>query len=121
MINLSNSKFKCYCYNPHSPKIKKNYFFGFFLIIFTLSLIFFSKSNLDAAKSGLALWANSVIPSLFCFFVATDLLSHTFVVSFLGKLLTKLMKPVFNVPGEGAFALVMGIISGYPTRCKNYL
>ena len=25
------------------------------------------------------------------------------------------MKPLFNVPGEGSFALIMGIISGYPT------
>ena len=28
------------------------------------------------------------------------------------------MKPIFNVPGEGAFALVMGIISGYPIGAK---
>ena len=28
------------------------------------------------------------------------------------------MKPVFNVPGEGIFALLMGIISGYPVGAK---
>lgn len=99
-------------------KLKKDFFIGFIIILFTLSLIIFSKANLEAAKSGLTLWFNSVVPSLFCFFVATELLSHTFVVSWLGKILNKLMKPLFNVPGEGAFALVMGIISGYPTGAK---
>lgn len=28
------------------------------------------------------------------------------------------MRPLFNVPGEGAFAFLMGIISGYPTGAK---
>ena len=28
------------------------------------------------------------------------------------------MKPIFNVPGEGAFALLMGTISGYPMGAK---
>ena len=28
------------------------------------------------------------------------------------------MKPLFNVPGEGAFPLIMGIISGYPVGAK---
>ena len=28
------------------------------------------------------------------------------------------MRPIFNVPGEGAFALIMGIISGYPVGAK---
>lgn len=28
------------------------------------------------------------------------------------------MKPLFNVPGEGIFALLMGIISGYPVGAK---
>ena len=28
------------------------------------------------------------------------------------------MRPIFNVPGEGAFPLIMGIISGYPVGAK---
>lgn len=86
--------------------------------IFTMLLIVFSKENLLAAKSGLSLWANSVVPSLFPFFIATELLLHTNIINFLGNMLTKIMKPLFNVPGEGAFALIMGIISGYPTGAK---
>ena len=28
------------------------------------------------------------------------------------------MNPLFNVPGEGSYAFIMGIISGYPVGAK---
>lgn len=87
-------------------------------LAFTFCLLIFSKSNLPAVKSGLALWANSVVPSLFPFFVATELLMHTNIITLLGHLLNRFMKPLFNIRGEGSFAFIMGIISGYPVGAK---
>lgn len=86
--------------------------------IFTICLVIFSKSNLVAAKDGLILWANNVVPSLLPFFIATELLSYTNVIARLGKLLNPIMRPLFHVPGIGSYALLMGIISGYPTGAK---
>lgn len=106
------SKIKIY-----TISVKRN-LLSIILILFTISLVIFSRSNLEAAKSGLFLWANNVVPSLFPFFIATELLGHTNVIKLLGKYLNKFMKPIFNVPGEGAFAFIMGIISGYPTGAK---
>lgn len=98
-------------------KLKRNILPLIFLG-FTLCLLIFSKSNLPAVKSGLTLWATSVVPSLFPFFVSTELLMHTRIVNILGRLLNKYMKPLFNIRGEGAFAFIMGIISGYPVGAK---
>ena len=64
------------------------------------------------------MWANYVIPSLFPFFVATELLMHTNIINIFGKVLNNYMRPLFNIPGEGAFAFIMGIISGYPVGAK---
>lgn len=88
------------------------------ILLFTICLIIFSNTNLEASKHGIALWANAVLPSLFPFFIATELLSRTNIVSYLGKLFHGIMKPVFNVSGEGIFALIMGVISGYPIGAK---
>lgn len=88
------------------------------LVLFTGCLVIFSNSNLSAAKNGLVLWANSIVPTLFPFFVATDLLSHTNFTYYMGKVLNRFMKPIFNVRGEGCFAFIMGIISGYPIGAK---
>lgn len=86
--------------------------------LFTIFLIVFSSDNLVSAKSGIILWANSVLPSLLPFFIATELLGHTNIIFDLGRFFEKIMRPIFNVPGEGAFILIMGIISGYPTGAK---
>ncbi len=96
----------------------KNSFIPICICFFTIFLLIFSKANLSSAKTGLALWANSVVPSLLPFFIATELLGYTNVISVLGKLLNRFMRPIFNVPGEGAFPFIMGIISGYPMGAK---
>lgn len=96
----------------------KNLILPFSICFFILFLLLFSKTNIIAAKTGLSLWANSVLPSLLPFFIATELLGYTNIVRICGRLLNTLMRPVFNVPGEGAFALLMGIISGYPVGAK---
>lgn len=103
--------------NFYVIKLKRN-FLPLLFLGFTFCLLIFSSNNLPAIKSGLSLWANSVVPSLFPFFVATELLMHTNIVSQLGSLLHRFMKPIFNIRGEGAFAFIMGIISGYPIGAK---
>ena len=97
--------------------IKKS-FIPICICVFTMFLLIFSNANLSSAKTGLSLWANSVVPSLLPFFIATELLGYTNVISILGKLLNKFMRPIFNVPGEGSFPFIMGVISGYPMGAK---
>ena len=97
--------------------VKRNLLPALFCL-FTACLVIFSKSNLSAAKTGLLLWANQVVPSLLPFFMATEMLSYTTIVSKIGKFLDPIMRPLFNVPGCGAYAFIMGIISGYPVGAK---
>ena len=87
-------------------------------VLFTIFLFIFATTNLSAAKTGLSLWASNVVPSLFPFFIATELLSYTPLVTYLGKIFEKFMRPIFNVPGIGSYAFIMGIISGYPVGAK---
>ncbi len=101
----------------YAIKIQKN-ILAIFFILFTISLLIFSSTNLPAIKNGLILWATSVVPALFPFFVANELLMHTNIIHYIGKLFNKIMKPIFNVRGEGSFALIMGILSGYPIGAK---
>lgn len=96
----------------------KKYFFTIVFSIFIISLLAFSQNNIQAAKSGLLLWSEAVIPSLLPFFIASNLLCKTNIISICGKYLGKLMRPLFNLPGESAIALLIGIISGYPVGAK---
>lgn len=96
----------------------KKYIFAIFSFLFVILLIFYSSSNLEAAKNGLKLWSENVVPTLFPFFVATEILCSTNFINLAGKILRKPVKKIFNVPGEGAIALILGIISGYPVGAK---
>lgn len=96
----------------------KKYFFTILFFIFLISLILFSSSNIQAAKNGLILWAEAVVPSLFPFFIASDLLCKTNLISICGRYLGKFMRPLFNLPGEAIIAIIIGTISGYPVGAK---
>lgn len=85
---------------------------------FILLLIVFSHTAVESASKGLNLWLNVVFPSLFPFFVASEILNRTGFVKSIGVLLEPIMRPLFNVPGCGSFALAMGITSGYPVGAK---
>lgn len=83
-------------------------------IFITISLVMFPEHAFEAAVNGLNIWWNVVFPALLPFFVCAEILMGLGVVHFMGVLLEPLMRPVFNVPGEGSFVMAMGLASGFP-------
>lgn len=107
-----------YNIKPNSVIYLKRLSFPIVCIAFVLLLIIFSNTAVESASKGLKLWLNVVFPSLFPFFVASEILYRTGFIKSLGILLEPIMRPLFNVPGCGSFALAMGITSGYPVGAK---
>lgn len=99
-------------------KILSNYFLTFIIILFGICLIIFSSSNILAVQTSLNLFLNAVFPSLFPFLIVSELLAHTSVIHFLSVKFEKIMKPIFNVSGIGAYPFIMGLLSGYPVGAK---
>ncbi|WAH35137.1 sporulation integral membrane protein YlbJ [Alicyclobacillus dauci] len=83
-------------------------------IIFTIALVVYPKQAFEAGMSGLKVCWEVIIPSLLPFFVLSEILLGLGVVRGFGVLLEPLMRPLFSVPGVGAFALSMGLAAGYP-------
>lgn len=90
------------------------YFMAFGTVFIVVTMVKFPKDAFDSAIMGLNLWWNIVFPSLLPFFILSEILMGLGVVHFIGVLLEPLMRPLFNVPGVGAFAMSMGLASGYP-------
>ena len=84
----------------------------------TIAIIAFPEVSYKASLDGLRVWWDIVFPALLPFFIASDTLMGLGVVHFIGALLEPLMRPLFNVPGVGAFALAMGLASGYPIGAR---
>ncbi|MBB6217823.1 sporulation integral membrane protein YlbJ [Anaerosolibacter carboniphilus] len=87
-------------------------------LFFVIFLISYPKEAVQSAKNGVDIWFNIVLPSLLPFFIGAELLIRLGVVSFIGSILEPLIRPVFNVPGEGSFVFAMSLTSGYPVGVK---
>ncbi len=89
-----------------------------FPVAVILFLVFGLVSNpadsIAAAKAGLRLCADILIPSLFPFFVFSGLLISLGFAEALKRPMSHIMRPLFGVSGSGALALALGMISGYP-------
>lgn len=95
-----------------------NYFLTTLVIIFGICLIVFSKSSISSVQSSLNLFLNAIFPSLFPFLIVCELLSYTFVFSFLTTKFGRIMTSVFNVSSIGAYPFVLGLFSGYPVGAR---
>lgn len=86
-----------------------------------LGLVIFPSEMVAAAKSGVELCFNVIIPSLFPFFVVSALVVKLGLAQRLGVLLAPVMRPVFNVNGACASALILGFVGGYPVGAKTVI
>lgn len=87
-------------------------------LLTTIVIIIFSELAFEAALQGLQVWWEIVFPALLPFFIMAQVLMGLGVVHFFGTLLEPLMRPLFKLPGEGAFAFSMGLAAGYPLGAK---
>lgn len=92
--------------------------YAFFSLFFALSFIVFPQHTYEASVRGMSIWWNIVFPSLLPFFIIADLLIHVGVVRMIGKFLEPLMRPLFKIPGSGAFVIALGMASGFPAGAK---
>lgn len=88
------------------------------VLVLVVLMIAYPMESWQAGIRGLAIWWDVLFPSLFPFFVISEVMLGFGIVHFLGKLLDPFMRPLFRIPGSGGFALAMGFASGYPVSAK---
>ena len=79
----------------------------------------FPHSPVGAARDGLKLCIDAIIPSLFPFFVLSALAVDLGLAGCLGKVFEPVMRPLFNVNGACVSAFALGFVGGYPVGAKN--
>lgn len=89
-----------------------------FLIGLCLLMLGYPEAYFEAALRGLAIWWDVLFPSLFPFFIISEVLLGFGIVHLMGTLLDPLMQPLFRIPGSGGFVVAMGYVSGYPIGAK---
>lgn len=86
--------------------------------LIAIVLVLYPQQAFTSSLKGLKIWWDVVFPALFPFFITAEMMMGFGVVHFLGILLEPLMRPIFRVPGAGAFVMAVGFISGNPMGAK---
>ncbi|WP_379130382.1 sporulation integral membrane protein YlbJ [Paenibacillus sp. sgz500958] len=97
---------------------RQNILFALAMSGCVLLLLLHPEASLTAALRGLAVWWDVLLPSLFPFFVISELMLGFGVVHLIGALVDPLMRPLFRIPGCGGFVAAMGYVSGYPVGAR---
>lgn len=97
----------------------RDFLLGLALLAVTAGLVLFPKECMQAARDGLTLCGNVIIPSLFPFFVLSALLVELGLAGYLGRMLEGIMRPLFRLNGACASAVALGLIGGYPVGAKT--
>lgn len=79
-----------------------------------IAMLIWPGETYQGALYGLELWATILVPSLFPFFIMTEVLLKLGLVQMFGVLLEPIMRPLFNLPGTASFVVAMGFTSGFP-------
>ena len=97
--------------------------FNNIIIIFALFILYqvIAKKTLviESILYALNIWVNNLIPTLFPFFVISDILISYNITSYIPKMIKKLCKCLFNVTDNMITILFLSIISGFPSNARN--
>ena len=72
------------------------------------------ESAVAGAQRAMRLWYSSVAPAMFPFLAMLPVLTGEDACAAYNAILSRFMRPLFNLPGAAAPALVIGMISGSP-------
>lgn len=87
-------------------------------MLFAVAIAVNPDVTVQSARQAFSVCINSLVPSLFPFFVCTLLLMRLGTLTSVAKKLSPVMMPLFGVGGAGALPFVMGIVGGYPVGAK---
>ena len=87
------------------------------ILLFFLSLIQ-SHVTFIGASSGLLLWFQTLVPTLFPYMIFSALIVRTRGLDYLGIFLGGLFQKIFRVSSAGSFAVISGFLCGYPMGAR---
>ncbi len=88
------------------------------LLFFVILIVIFPQSATKGAATGLLLWFRTLLPTLLPFMILTDLMLNYQVADLLCKILYPIFGRLFQLSHNGCFAMIVGLLCGYPMGAK---
>lgn len=88
------------------------------LLTTIVMIICYSKEVMESVTFSISIWKDNLFPSLFPFFIVSNLLLEYGFVSYVSSLFKRIMSKFFHLPKESSFALIISLFSGFPSGAK---
>lgn len=88
-------------------------------IIVLIEVLFNKTLVFDTISYSLNIWISSIIPSLFPFFVISDILINYNVTRYVPKGIKKIFTRAFNVSDNVITIFFLSLVSGFPSNARN--
>ena len=99
-------------------KIGYSVFILILLLFIAFEILTESKSIMESVTFSFQIWQNNIFPSLFPFFVLSEILIHYGFVEFISELFRPFMSKLFCMNGNASFIFFMSLVSGFPSNAK---
>ena len=99
----------------------------FNILIIVISLFVFieliiSKNIIyDSIMYALNMWVNNLIPTLFPFFIISDILINYNITDYIPQNIKKICKYIFNISDTSLTIFILSMLSGFPSNARNIL
>ena len=101
----------------------KEKIFNYFMIIisiFILSQLLINKQIIYVSiMYALNMWVNSLLPSLFPFFIISDILINYNIINYLPKRIRGIIKKIFRINDNMLMIFLLSMIAGFPSNARN--
>lgn len=90
------------------------------ITLFVLYQVVVKKTMVyDSVNYALNIWVKNLIPTLFPFFVISDVLINYNFTAYIPSFFKRLCKSLFNITDNMITILILSIISGFPSNARN--
>lgn len=89
------------------------------LIFIIIEVLNDSNVILKSVTFSFSIWINNVFPSLFPFFMLSEILQYFGFVELVSELFKNVMGRLFKMRGKCAFIVIMSMLTGFPGSAKN--
>ena len=99
-------------------KILTSIFIMFLLLFCAFEILSESNTIMNTVSYSFDIWINNIFPSLFPFFVLSEILINYGFVELVSELFKPIFTKLFKINSNAAFVFIMSMISGFPSNAK---
>ncbi len=96
-----------------------NCFIVLSLIILLVEILIHKVLVFNTISYSLEIWVNSLIPTMFPFFVISDILIHYHVTNYIPKSIKKTFCKLFHISENVVTIFFLSCLSGFPSNARN--